>query len=81
MPKTENKIDVGIFLIIMGSGCVVGGYLSGYLSDAFHMITAGKLAIIFIFLISTMTALLNRYITKDLAFMCAVFWGITREFI
>jgi predicted MFS family arabinose efflux permease len=78
MPVGSKKLDVGIFLIIMGAGCIVGGYCSGHLSDILKMKNAGKLSIILIFLISTATALLAKHLSRDIAFILAVFWGIVR---
>jgi predicted MFS family arabinose efflux permease len=62
----------------MGIGCIIGGYLSGHLSDLLHMKITGKLAIVLIFLVSAVTAVLSLYLTRNIAFILAVFWGIVR---
>jgi predicted MFS family arabinose efflux permease len=62
----------------MGSGCILGAFLSGYLSDKLRMKNVGKLSIGLIFIVSAGTAIVNKYMRKDVAFICAVFWGITR---
>ena len=37
-----DKVSVGIFLIFMGVGAILGGYISGFFSDKFLIIKVGK---------------------------------------
>jgi predicted MFS family arabinose efflux permease len=62
MPKNSEKIKVGIFLIILGFGCVFGGYLSGYVSDLFQMKNVGRFAIMMVLVAAVLTALAQPFL-------------------
>lgn len=72
-------MEIGIFLIILGLGCVVGGYASAYLSDVFEMKNVGRSAIMLVLVTSFITILLEPFLNKALAFVLAFFWGLSRQ--
>jgi hypothetical protein len=81
MPKDSERVDVGVFLIVMGMGCVTGGYFSGFLSDSIHMVNAGKLAVIQVLIMAVLTAFIGRFENIGLVMVCGYGWGLAREFL
>lgn len=78
MPKNSTPYEIGQFLIILGLGCICGGYLAGRFSDWLHMKNAGKLAIITSLIITLLTLAMLPYLNYTLAYICAFLWGYTR---
>lgn len=79
----RSSLNVGIVLIVNGAGSIIGGYLSGTLSDK---IPASQLGIIgFLYLILTfLITMLTDYIKLEtLAFPIIVgfLWGIGLYFL
>lgn len=68
-------------MIILGCGCILGGFLSGLLSDLINPQNAGKLSIMIVLVVSVITVLLKPFMNIFLAFICAFLWGIGRQFI
>lgn len=75
--------NIGIVLMVNGVGSIIGGYLSGYLSDK---TSASKLGVGgFIFIIFTLLiALLSQFVyISTLTFPCFIsfFWGVSLFFL
>ncbi len=43
-----NKIQAGIFLVFVGAGSIIGGFLSGLFSDKFPIMKVGKSSFLFL---------------------------------
>ena len=81
MPIESSRVDIGIFLIVLGAGCIVGGFVSGYLSDLISMKNAGRLAVMAVLVVSVATVFVQRYLSMWVAFVIAFFWGVVREYM
>ena len=63
-------------MIIFGCGCILGGFLSGLLSDLINPQNAGKLSIMIVLVVSVITVLLKPFMNIFLAFICDFLWEI-----
>lgn len=61
MPKQSNIVEIGVFLIILGIGCVIGGFSSGLISDKIEMKNSGKLGILMTLMVSVLTTLISQF--------------------
>jgi predicted MFS family arabinose efflux permease len=79
----RTDLNVGFLLIILGIGAVVGGLISGYLSDRIRITIEGKICFLIVVFTILLSAIINQLNpeTVVLPFVSSFFWGVTLHFL
>jgi predicted MFS family arabinose efflux permease len=74
---------VGIALMIKGVGAIIGGYISGFLSDSIPAPKLGIAGFLFIILSLLLTWLANYLTLETIAYPCFLgfLWGVSLYFL
>lgn len=81
--EIRTTVNLGIILSIKGLGSIIGGFLSGILSDKIKVNEVGILGFLFIILTLLMT-LLNNFAelsTITYALVIGFMWGVSKYFL
>ena len=81
MPAASTRVEIGLFLVMLGAGCILGGFLAGYLSDLIQTGNAGNLAILIVLVVSVITVVVELFKNQMFAYVCGFLWGIARQFM
>lgn len=79
----QSDLNVGILLIVHGFGGIIGGYLSGFLSDYIPVLKEGIVGYLFIAGTMLLTILKNyvHFETITFALVIGFLWGVALYFL
>ena len=77
----QKSLQAGFCVTIFGFGTILGGFLSGYLSNKLNIHITGKLSIILYAICCLITLLAVNFLTFEGGLMVSFIWGIGKYFI